>query len=200
MKLYYSPGACSLAPHIVAREAGVDLQLARVDVRSHKTVDGDADYYAVNPTGQVPFLVLDSGESLAEGAVIAQYLAESAKATALLPAGGLPRYQVLAWQNHVGSELHKSYGPLFNPMFDDAAKASARKLLRRKYEHIDAALQGRAYLTGDAFTVADAYLFVVTRWAPNVQVDTSGLANLAAFMQRVGERAAVQAAMKAEGL
>lgn len=200
MKLYYSPGACSLAPHIVAREAGIELQLVRVNLGTHKTVDGDADFYALNPTGQVPFLVLDSGDGLSEGAVIAQYMAVTAGATTLLPTSGLPRYRVLAWQAHVGSEIHKTYGLLFNPMFDDAAKAAARTLLRKKYERIDAALEGQAYLTGEAFTVADAYLYVVTRWAPKTQVDTSGLANLAAFMQRVGERPAVQAALKAEGL
>jgi len=200
MKLYYSPGACSLAPHIVLRESGAQFTLERVDLAAKKTASGE-DYLAINSKGQVPVLALDNGAKLTEGPIIAQYVADHSGNHTLMPkAGDFERYRVMEWQNFVTAELHKSYSPLFNPAFDDATKVVIRGLLRKKYEWINEKLAGRHYLTGDHFTAADAYLFVVTNWAGHAKVDISGLANVAAFMQRVAGRPAVQEALKAEGL
>jgi glutathione S-transferase len=155
MKLYFSPGACSLAPHIVLREINAAFELAAVDTGKHVLSDG-SDFYAINPKGQVPVLELDSGERLTEGPIISQYLADQAKAHGLLPASGTARYRVLEWASYVTSELHKTYTPLFNPDIDATAKAVLRKVLRKKYEWVDAQLAGKSYLTGDQFTIADA--------------------------------------------
>ena len=198
MKLYFSPGACSLAPHILLRETGARFELAKVDTASHVTAAGD-DFYAVNPKGQVPLLELADGERLSEGAIIAQYISESAVGSRLLPATGMARYRVLEWQNYVASELHKSYTPLFNPALAADAKQTLKAGLRRKYEWLDSRL-GNAYLTGDDFTVADAYLFVVSQWAKYVDLDLSDLSNLQAYLGRVASRPAVREAMQAEGL
>ncbi|MBV1707924.1 MAG: glutathione transferase GstA [Hyphomicrobiales bacterium] len=200
MKLYYSPGACSLAPHIVLSESGAPYSIERVDLAAKKTAHGD-DYLAINPKGQVPVLALDNGVKLTEGPIIVQYIADHAGDHRLMPkAGDFERYRVMEWQNYITAELHKFYSPLFNPNFDDATKNTFRGLLRRKYEWIDGKLAGKHYLTGDHFTGADAYLFTVTNWARVSKVDLSGLAHVAAFMERVAARPAVQAAMKAEGL
>lgn len=200
MKLYYSPAACSLAPHIVLRETGLPFSLEKVDAARHVTHDG-ADYYAINPKGQVPVLELDDGTRLTEGPVIAQYIADRAGATALMPAAGTPeRYRVMEWQNYVTSELHKSFTPLFNGALDANAKHTLSALLRRKLEWVDRQLAGRSYLTGESFTAADAYLFVVLGWAKLVGLDIGDLANLQGFIGRVAARPAVSAAMKAEGL
>jgi glutathione S-transferase len=201
MKLYYSPGACSLAPHIVAHEAGVSLTLERVDTATHKTAKG-TDYYTINPKGAVPLLELDNGERLSEGPIIAQYLADSGTAPQLAPApGSMARYRVQEWQNYVTSELHKSFSPLFgNPEIDAAGKASYLAALKKKYAWVDTQLEGRAYLTGDAFTVADAYLFAVTNWARHVGLDLSAQTSLQQYLARVAARPAVQTALRAEGL
>jgi glutathione S-transferase len=200
MKLYYSPAACSLAPHIVLRETGLPFTLEKVDTGKHLTQAG-TDYYAINPKGQVPLLQLDDGQLLSEGPVIVQYIADQARATTLMPAAGsVERYRVMEWQNYITSELHKGFSPLFNSEFDAKAKATLRALLRKKYEWVDSRLAGRDHLTGEAFTAADAYLFVVTAWAKFVDLDLSGLPNLDAFLKRVSARPAVREALKAEGL
>ena len=200
MKLYYSPGACSLAPHIVLREAELPFTLERVDIGKHALASG-GDYYAINPKGSVPVLELDDGERLTEGPVIAQFLADKAGNEQLMPAAGsLARYRVMEWQNYITSELHKSFSPLFNPGFDASAKALQSKMLRKKFEWVDSKLADSQYLTGDGFTAADAYLYTVTRWANYVGLDLADLQNLQAFMARVAARPAVQAAVKAEGL
>ncbi|HEX3141125.1 MAG TPA: glutathione transferase GstA [Rhizobacter sp.] len=200
MKLYYSPAACSLAPHIMLRETGLPFTLEKVDTGKHLTQAG-TDYYAINPKGQVPLLQLDNGSLLSEGPVIAQYIADQANATALMPAAAsIERYRVMEWQNYITSELHKSFAPLFHNDFDAGAKSTLRAALRKKYEWVDSQLAGREHLTGVAFTAADAYLFVVTGWAKFVDLDLSALANLQAFLKRVAARPAVREAMQAEGL
>lgn len=200
MKLFFSPGACSLAPHIVLRESGAAFALEKVDIPKHLTATG-VDYYSITPKGQVPLLQLDDGSTLSEGPVITQYIADQAAATQLMPAAGsMARYRVMEWQNFVTSELHKGFSPLFNPAFDAAAKTIQAGLLRKKFDWVDSKLAGKNYLTGDDFTVADAYLFTVSGWAKMVALDLSDLAHLQAFLARVAARPAVQAALKAEGL
>jgi glutathione S-transferase len=200
MKLYYAPAACSLAPHIVLRETGLSFDLVKTDTAHHVTADGD-DFYAVNAKGQVPVLELDGGARLTEGPVIAQYVADRAGATALMPAAGtLARYRVMEWQNYVTSELHKSFTPLFQDHVDAAAKQALAAVLRRKLAWLDRQMAGRSYLTGETFTAADAYLFVVLGWARFVKLDISDLSHLQAFIARVAERPAVREAMRAEGL
>jgi glutathione S-transferase len=200
MKLYYAPAACSLAPHIVLREADLPFTLHKVDTERHLTADG-ADYYAINSKGQVPLLELDDGARLSEGPVIAQFIADTAQATSLMPAAGTrERYRVMEWQNYVSTELHKAYTPIFTPGLDAEAKRTLAARLRKKYEWLETQLDGKAYLTGDAFTAADAYLFAVTGWARFVQLELGDLANLQAFMRGVAQRPAVRDAMRAEGL
>jgi glutathione S-transferase len=200
MKLYYSPGACSLAPHIVAAELGSALTLEKVDIGAQKTAAG-LDYRTINTKGQVPCLQLDDGSTLSEGPVITQYLADQAQARSMMPAPGtMARYRVMEWQNFITSELHKGFSPLFNPAYDAAAKATMKAGLRRKFEWVDTRLAGRSYLTGEDFTAADAYLFTVTAWAKYVDLNLSDLAHVQAFMARVGSRPAVQRALKEEGL
>ena len=200
MKLYYSAGACSLAPHIVAKEAGLVIALERVDLRAHKTADG-SDFYGINPKGSVPFLLLDSGEYLSEGPIICQYLADLAENNTLIPAAGtMARYRVMEWQNYITSELHKSFSPLFNPASAVETKAEFAAGLKKKYAWVSAQLADKNYLTGDDFTVADAYLFVVTNWTKYVGLDISEFTPLTQFLQRVASRPAVLAALKEEGL
>lgn len=199
MKLYYSPGACSLSPHIVAREAGIDLLLEKVDLAAKKTASG-ADFAAINPKGYVPALELDNGEVLTEGPAIVQYLADTRPAAGLLPAQGtLQRYRILEWLAYINSELHKSYGPLFNPATTAESRAERIAYLRRRYALVESALSGRSWL-GEQFSVADAYLFTVTNWAGFLKVDLSEFPHLQAFQKRVAARAGVKAAMVAEGL
>ena len=200
MKLYYSPGACSLSPHIVLREAGLPFELVLASTKTKKLADG-SDYNLVNPKSQVPALELNDGQRLTEGPVIVQYIADQAPTSGLAPAAGsMARYRVMEWLNFITSELHKTFSPLFNPATPADAKPlfSARVLDRLTW--VDTQLEGKSYLTGDTFTVADAYLFVVTNWTKFVGIDISGLKNLGAFMGRVAARPAVQAALKAEGL
>jgi glutathione S-transferase len=200
LTLYYAPAACSLAPHIVLRESGLPFVLKKVDTASHLTAEG-GDYYAINPKGQVPLLEFDDGTRLSEGPVIAQFIADQVAATWLMPAAGTrERYRVMEWQNYVATELHKSYTPLFADGLGAAAKKTLASRLRKKYEWVDTQLVDNAHLIGDAFTAADAYLFVVTRWAKFVGLELGDLPNLQAFMGRVSHRKAVHEAMRAEGL
>ena len=200
MKLYYAPGACSLSPHIVSREAGIDLELERADIAQKKTETGK-DFWSVNPKGQVPVLETDDGQKLTEGPVIVQYLADQKPGSGLVPAPGtIDRYRVQEWLNFVGSEMHKTYGPLFRPTTPEEFKVLSREVLGRRIAWLDQQLAGKQYLMGDKFSVADAYLFTVLRWSPRVGVDLSKSANVVAYMDRVAARPKVQEALKAEGL
>lgn len=199
MKLYFAPGTCSMAVHIALCETGLPHELVRVNTKTHQTADG-RDYYQINPKGQVPVLELDDGSRLTEGAVIVQYLADRAGHTDLMPAAGtIERYRVMEWQNYVGTELHKSFSPIFNPSFDATAKEAAKKILRRKFEWLDSQLEGRSFLTGETFTGADAYLYVISGWTKPVGLDISDLANLQRFIAAVGQRASVRQALEDEG-
>jgi glutathione S-transferase len=200
MKLYYSPGACSLSPHIALREAGLPFELVMASTKTHKLADG-TDYYTINPKGYVPLLELDDGQRLSEGPAIVQYIGDKAPASGLVPAAGtMARYRQIEWLNFISTELHKSYSPLFNPAMPEEGKAVYRERLKGRYQYINEQLEGKQFLTGDTFTAADAYLFTVTSWAKHVAVDVTGLANLQAYMGRVASRPSVQAALKAEGL
>lgn len=200
MKLYFAPGACSLSPHIVAQEAGIPLTLVKVDLQAKKLADG-GDYLAINPKGYVPALQLDSGELLTEGPAIVQYLADQKPATRLVPAAGaIERYRVQEMLGFINSELHKTYSPLFRPTTPAETRKEREDYLRKRYGLIEKQLARGPYLFGDQFTVADAYLFVVTNWANFVKLDLSEFPNLLAFQARVAARPAVQAALKAEGL
>jgi glutathione S-transferase len=200
MKLYYSPGACSLSPHIVLREAGLEFRPVLASTKTHKLADG-SDFYAINPKGYVPLLELDDGQRLSEGQVIVQFIADQVPAKHLAPpAGTMARYRVMEWLNFITSELHKGFSPLFNPAMPEEAKVLARAKLGDRLKWVDGQLAGKAYLMGDTFCVADAYLFVVAGWGRHVGVDITPLPNLSAFMARMMARPAVQQAMKAEGL
>jgi glutathione S-transferase len=200
MKLYFLPGACSLSPHIVLRETGANFELEKVNLQEKKTSSGK-DYGAVNPKGQVPCLELDSGEKLTEGPVIAQYIADQNASAGLAgDAGTMERYRIQEWLNFITSELHKSFSPLFRPNTPEAYKDITRENLRKRFEWIDQQLSGKQYLAVDRFSVADAYLFTVLRWAPRVGIDTAKWSNITAFMDRVAARPKVQEALKAEGL
>ena len=200
MKLYYSPGACSLSPHIVLREAGIAFEPVLASTKTHKLQDG-TDYYAINPKGYVPLLELDSGERLTEGPAILQYIADQVPDKKLAPPNGtLARYRVQEWLNFITSELHKGFGVLFNPAMPEEAKSVMRTKLDGRLKWVDSQLEGKQYLLGDSFTLPDAYLFTVTNWAKHVGLDTSELKNLTAYQARMAARPAVQEAMKAEGL
>ncbi len=200
MQLYYSPGACSLSPHIVAREAGIDLDLVKVDIRSGKLEDGSA-FSDITPKGYVPALRLDNGEILTEGTAIVQYLADLRSNTDLLPGvGALARYRVLEMLGYINSEIHKNYSPLFNSKSTPEVRAEKEQALQKRYTFVENLLREDGYLFGEGFTVADAYLFVVTNWARLVKLDLSSFPNLLAFQKRVAARPAVQQALEAEGL
>ena len=200
MKLYYSPGACSLSPHIVLREAGLAFEPVLASTKTHKLADG-TDYYTINPKGYVPLLELDDGERLTEGPAIVQYIADQAPEKGLAPpAGTMARYRLQEWLNFITSELHKGMGGLFNAAMPEEAKALMRTKVLDRLKWVDAQLEGRDYLMGPAFSVADPYLFTVTNWTKPTGIDISGLKHLGAFMARMRARPAVQAAMQAEGL
>ncbi|MGZ5038758.1 MAG: glutathione transferase GstA [Usitatibacter sp.] len=200
MKLYYSPGACSLSPHIVASELGLDVQLEKVDLKSHKTAAG-ADFYAINPKGYVPTLQMDSGDVLTEGPAIVQYLADRKPEAGLAPANGTPeRYHLQEMLGFINSEIHKTYSPLFSDKTSPELRQDRLEYLGKRYAVIEKQLAGRNYLFGDKFSVADAYLFTVTTWAHHVKLDLAPFPNVQAFQKRVAARPAVQAAMKQEGL
>ena len=200
MKLYYSPGACSLSPHIVLREAGIKFELAKTSTKTHQLADG-GDYYAINPKGYVPLLELDSGERLTEGPAIVQYIADKAPEKKLAPPyGTMERYRVQEWLNFITSELHKGFGVLFNPAMPEEAKSVMRTKLGDRLKWVDSQLEGKQYLMGGSFTLPDAYLFTVTNWSKHLGIDISALTNLSAFQARMAARPTVQEAMKAEGL
>ena len=200
MKLYFSNGACSLAPHIALREAGLPFDLVRASTKTHQLDDG-TDFYTINQKGSVPVLELDSGERLTEGPAIVQYIADQVPDKHLAPANGtLPRYRLQEWLNFITSELHKSYAPLFRPTTPEEYKVITKDGLLKKYDMVDGWLAGKSYTMGEQFSVADAYLFTVTSWAPHVGLDLSVYKNLAGFMDRMRARPAVLEALKAEGL
>ncbi len=200
MKLYYSPGACSLSPHIVLAESGLAFDLEKVNLAAKKTEHG-ADYWKINPKGYVPTLELDNGQLLTEGPAIVQYLADLVPQKKLAaPAGTLERYRLQEWLNFISTELHKSFSPLFNPKAPDDWKSMVRELLNRRLEIVARQLEGRSYLMGEDFTVADAYLYTVLSWAKHVKLDLSSMPMLSAYMDRVAARPAVHATLVAEKL
>jgi glutathione S-transferase len=200
MKLYFSPGACSLASHIALFEAGLDFTAERVDLRSKQTAGG-VDFTTIVSKGYVPALQLNDGTVLTEGPAIMQYVADQAPAAQLAPANGtLERYRVIEWLNFISTELHKSFSPLFRPTSTEDMKEAARTTLRTRLSWLAAHLEGRDYLLGSQFSIADAYLFTVLGWTKHVQFDLSPWPVLSAFTQRVGARPAVQSALRAEGL
>jgi glutathione S-transferase len=200
MKLYYSPGACSLSPHIALLEAGLPYDLVKVDLKA-KTLENGDDYLKVNPKGQVPALALDSGELVTEGPVIVQMIADKAAGKNLAPArDSTERYKLLEWLNFIGSELHKNFGPMFSPVLADDAKAFFKDRVMGKFKYLDGALAGHDYLMGKQFTVADGYLFTILTWADRMKFDLSGMPNLVAYRDRVAARPKVKEALTKEGL
>ena len=201
MKLYYSPGACSLSPHIVLRELGLPATLEAVDLKTKRT-DSGADFTALNPKGYVPALQLDDGEVLTEGVAIVQYLADRHAPGTLAPAAGtVERARLAGHLNFISAELHKAFGPLFNPALAPEARQAALATIGRKLDVMEQTLaDGRPYLLGPDFSVADAYLFVILTWADPMGIDLARWPHLQQFRQRVAARPAVQSAMAAEGL
>ncbi|AXF75937.1 glutathione transferase GstA [Erwinia tracheiphila] len=200
MKLYYKPGACSLSPHIVLRETGIDFTLIKVDLQNKKT-EQEEDFLLVNPKGQVPTLQFDDGSILTEGVAIVQYLADCKPDRQLLaPVGSPARYHTIEWLNFIATELHKGFAPLFRPDTPEELKAGLRNQLAQKFSWVEDQLQDKQWLTGSHFTVADAYLFTVLRWAAVVGLDLSAHTSLNTWSDRVAERPAVSEALKAEGI
>ncbi|MEH6633308.1 MAG: glutathione transferase GstA [Halopseudomonas aestusnigri] len=201
VKLYYKAGACSLASHIVLHELGNDFEIEQVDTAAQQTASGE-DFSLVNPNGYVPALKLADGEILTEGAAILQYLADQKPELGLAPAGGsLERARLQEHLNFISSELHKAFGPFFTGKAEGDARAAVEENVAKKLAHFEKILaDGRNYLLGDTFTVADAYLFVVTNWSNFVGVSLDKVPNLAAFVGRVAAREKTQAALGAEGL
>lgn len=200
MKLYYSPGACSLSPHIALHEAGLAFEAIAAPTKTHKLADG-TDYYSINPLGYVPLLVLDDGRQLREGPAIMQYIADQAPEKQLAPvAGSFERYKLQEWLTFIGTELHKGFSPLFTPGMPEEVKTAALTRLSARLQWVQGELAERPYLMGQQFTVADAYLFTVVGWSRLVRLDISALPRLGEFMARMRGRPAVQAALRAEGL
>ena len=200
MKLYYSPGACSLSPHIVLNEAGLPFEKIKADTKTKVLPDG-SDYRAVNPLGYVPLLELDDGTKITEGPAIVQYIADQVPAKKLAPPSGtMERTKLQTWLNFVSTELHKGFSPLFNPSMPEEAKKIFRERLGTRFAYLDKHLASNDHLMGKDFSVADAYAFVVSNWAKPTNVELEPYANVAAWRSRVAARPAVQAALKAEGL
>jgi glutathione S-transferase len=200
MKLYYAPGACSQAPHIVAREAGLDIELAKVNFPDKVTDEGEK-LTDVNPKGAVPTLRLDDGEVLTENAVILQYLADRAPISELaLPASGIERYRLLEWLNFVATELHKGFAPLWNPATPDAFKEATREALGKKFDYLQERIGEGPYILGARFSIVDAYAFAVLNWTKIHAIDIARWPGLVAYLQRVAARPAVQETLRAEGL
>jgi glutathione S-transferase len=200
LKLYYSPGACSLSPHIVLRESGLPGEIVLASTKTHRLEDG-TDYYTINPLGYVPLLELDDGTRLREGPAIVQYLADQVPEKKLAPPNGtLERYRLQSWLTFTGTEIHKGFSPLFNSATPEEYKVTVKDKLKSRFAWVDEQLADKQFLMGDTFTVADAYLFTVTNWSKRLGPDLTSLANLQAWHARVGERPAVQEAMKAEKL
>ena len=199
MKLYYTPGACSLSPHIALLEAGLPYDLVKVDLRAKKLENGD-DFLTVNPKGQVPVLALDSGELVTEGPVIIQMIADKAGKNLAPARDSEERYKLLEWLNFITTELHKNLGPMFSPVLADEAKAFFKDRVIGKFKYVDSQLAGRDYLLGSQFTVADGYLFTMLSWADRMKFDLTEMPNLLAYKARVGARPKVQEALTKEGL
>jgi glutathione S-transferase len=202
LKLYYSPGACSLSPHIALHETGLAHELVKVDLKSHTLVDGGASYYDINPKGSVPLLEMEDGRRLTEGPAIVQFLADQAPESLLAPANGTyERYKLQEWLNYITSEVHKSFGPIFQGT-NELAVQGAKDKLAKAYAYVNQRLdEGEAdFLTGDTFTVADGYLFVTLRWAMAKGINLDGLDTLKEYFERVKAREGVQAALKMEGI
>lgn len=199
MKLYISPGACSLSPHIVLKEAGFNFTTEKVDLKASTYAGGD--YKKINPKGYVPALELDNGEILTEGAAIVQYLADKKPDSGLMGAvGTMERARCIEWLTFISSEVHKGFSPLWNPTTPDSVKASTIDTLGKRIAYIDGALKGKDFLLGGKFSVADAYLFTVLSWAPHVKMDLKAWPNVTGYLERIAKRPKVQEAMKAEGL
>lgn len=201
MKLFYKPGACSLASHIVLLEVGATFESVEVDTDAGRTKQGE-DYSKVNPKGYVPALQLNSGDVLTEGAAVLQYIADQYPQSGLAPASGtMARVRMQEYLNYVSSELHKAFGPFFSSSANDEDKKQAGGNVADKLDYVESLFSdGRAYLLGEDFSVADAYLFVTSNWSNFVGIDLSNWPNVAAFVDRVANRPASQAAMEAEGL
>ena len=199
MKLYYSPGACSLSPHIVLREAGLPFEAVLASTKTHKLQDG-TDYYSINPKGYVPLLELDDGERLTEAAVILQYIADRKPGTLAPAFGSIERYRLMEWLNFIATEVHKQFAPLFYPTTPDATKEAQKAKLAARFDHVSKTLAKQPYLTGNNFTIADAYLFTVVNWSGNLGIDLGRWPALQQFQARVAARPGVQKAMKEEGL
>jgi glutathione S-transferase len=200
MKLFYTPGACSLSPHIVLRELGLPFESERVDLKTKRTETG-ADYASVNPKGSVPALRLDSGDVLTEGPAVVQYLADLKPEADLAPKNGtLARYRLQEWLNFITTELHKGFGPLFNPATPEAYKTIVKDTLDKKFAYLDGHLAKGGFVLGESFTVADAYAFTVLSWASNFGIDLGHFSNLSAYLARVAARPKVREALEAEGL
>ena len=200
MKLYYSPGACSLASHIALYETGLPFEVDRL-IKTTKMTTGGEDFMKINPKGYVPAIKLDDGSVLTEGTAIVQYIADQAPASKLAPAAGtLERYRLMEWLNYITSEMHKSFSPLFNPQASDELKAMVRDALAQRFDYLSIQLQGNPYLMGETFTVADGYLFTVLGWTVPTQIDLSKWPVLSNYTKLIAARPAVRAAMQAEGL
>jgi len=199
MKLYYSPGACSLAPHIALAESGLPYSTKIVDLKKHALADG-ADYYAINPKGYVPLLELDDGSRLSEVAVILQYIADRKPGTLAPPFGSMERYRLMEWLNFIATEVHKQFSPLWYPTTPDATKEAQRAKLASRFDLIAKTLSAQPYLTGESFGIADAYLFTMLNWAPMLKFDLAPWPALQAYQARVTARPAVHAVLVAEGL
>jgi glutathione S-transferase len=199
MKLYYSPGACSLAPHIALNEAGLDYEAVKVDLAKHTLADG-TDYYTINPKGYVPLLELDDGTRLSEVAVILQYIADRKPGTLAPAFGSMERYRVMEWLNFIATEVHKQFGPLWYPDTPEATREKQKATLARRFELVSKSLAVQPYLTGDTFTIADAYLFTIVNWTGMLKIDLSPWSALQQFQARVAARPRVHATLVAEGL
>ena len=200
MKLYYAPGACSLSPHIALLEAGVKAALIKVDTKTHKTADG-GDYYAINPKGYVPLLELDDGQRLCEGPAIVQYIADLKPESRLAPAAGtIERYRLQEWLNFISTELHKQFGPMFQATTPADYKPMLKEKIGKRFDGISTSLEGKDYLTGDTFTVADGYLFTILHWTKHVGIELARWPVLDAYQARVASRPKVREALIAEGL
>jgi glutathione S-transferase len=200
MKLYYAPGACSLASHIALHETGLPFEIDKLNVPTKTTSDGE-DFMQINPKGYVPAIKLDDGNILTEGGAILQYIADQKPGSGLAPkAGTMERYRLQEWLTFIGTEIHKSFSPLFNKAASDEVKSYAQNLLTKRLGYVESQLTNKPYLMGDSFTVADAYLFVVMSWSNHVGFDLAPFPRIKEYLARIAVRPAVQAAMKAEGL
>jgi len=197
MKLYYSPGACSYAPHIALSEAGLPFEAIKVDLRTHKLADG-TDYYAVNPKGYVPLLELDDGTSLTEVAVILQYIADRKPGTLAPAFGSLERYRLMEWLNFISSEVHKQFNPLWYPDTPEVTKQTQRARLAKRFDYLNPILAKQPYLMGETFTVADAYLHTILNWSGMLKVDLAPWPALVEFQQRIAARPGVAKTHQAE--